>query len=215
MVSGIEVCLKPTKSDIANSYPDIKAKGIYNFLEIGLMGYKQGSWTEVAVNPNDYETDEEYVEAARARIIERMQGYGKKLANHYFGKLMWAGTDGTFIYGSEGAFYHSSSDKSDSIRGKLHNFVYIDRQVYQEFYAQWLQGGWLLVCIFGIFSCIAAEDKNNLFFIVKLAIGGLFLFLVIFENRARYVILYTPLIIAVSRIAFGNLTEKIKNTRKT
>ena len=57
-----------------------------------------------------------------------------------------------------------------------------------------MQGIWLFICIRAIISCFP-QKYNKFNGIAKLAIEGLFLFLLIFENRSRYLFLYLPVLL--------------------
>jgi len=63
---------------------------------------------------------------------------------------------------------------------------------------------WLVICMGCSMSFI--KDKNRMSLTMKLAVGGLFVFLMIFENRARYIYMFIPIVIVISR----SIAEKIK-----
>jgi len=208
----VQILFIQPKQLIARDFPHIKARGFYYFLETGMSNFRYGNWSGKAWEfATERIYDEDYEEQARERIVNIVKSYGAAgLVEHLYYKLLWAGTDGTYIYGAEGDFHHEAQADQSTLRGKLQNIIYVDNPFYQNWYAQWLQGAWLRVCIQCALSVFYKRDKNSVLLISKLAVGGLFLFLMIFENRSRYIILYVPVIIMIAQAGAIALKTKMK-----
>lgn len=200
-ISSLE---QSVENELHAQYPGIKARGVLHYMALGLCkpnatssGY--GSWNEEEVlwmqeHINDSNYTQEAIEHIQSKLIDFGPiGYLQHLAN----KLIWAGSDGTFFYGGEGEFHLEAQSTQDSLRGKLQNAFYIETDFYQNWLSSWFQGVWLFICI----RCIVcyfkrSQDTEN--GIAKLAILGLFLFLLLFENRSRYLFLYLPVFLFAS-----------------
>lgn len=200
---------------IKETVPDVKARGFYYFLETGITGYGYGIWSlDTFEFTNEHINDKDYERQARARIADVLKGYGVAgTLKHLYLKLIWDGTDGTFLYGGEGDFHHEAQADQSTLRGKLQNYIYVNNAFYKNVLAQWLQGVWLRICTQCAFSFFFKDDKKDIIFISKLAIGGLFLFLMIFENRSRYVFLYVPVIIMTAQAGITGLKQKIREDK--
>ena len=198
--------LNPVKAKLAEQYPDIKPLGILHYMGIGLSntsddasGY--GGWNEPEVTwTQQHINNPNYREEALQHIGDRIAEYGPiGYPAHLLNKMIWAGSDGTFFYGMEGGFHVEEQSSQDTLRGKLQNGFYIETEFYQKWYSSWMQGVWLMICILGVVS-LFHKSKDYYMGVAKLSILGLFLFLMLFENRSRYLFLYMPvLLIAVGR----------------
>ncbi len=199
---------------IKTELPYQNSRGIHYYLEVGLYNYGYGNWNFETFNwTNENSNKEDYTENASKRILDLVKEYGALgMAEHSFLKLLWCGTDGTFAYGMEGAFHAEGQDTSDSVKYFLQNYIYHSSDFYQNTLSQILQGVWITVCILSVFS--GFFNKNMISFIAKLSIGGLFLFLMIFESRSRYVFLYLPVIIFAAQTNFDFLYSKLKLNNK-
>ena len=200
---------------INQTMPNIKARGFYYFLQTGIQYEGLGNWSgEVFDWTTEHINDEDYDEKARAMYVAKLKEYGPyRFSRHLYNKLMWSGVDGTFMYGGEGDFYHEAQNPQDTLKGKLQNYIYKYSPFYQKWLTQWLQGVWLVVCVQSALSFLS-KDKNKIILMCKLAIGGLWLFLMLFENRSRYVFLYLPVIILVAQYSFENIKLKIPSKKE-
>lgn len=200
----IGLALSPIRTKVVEENPGNIPKSMLHFIGLGLSNLEDdpsgyGGWNEPEINwTNDHIKDDNYKQEALEHIWERIKEYGwLGYPEHLFNKLVWAGNDGTFFYGLEGEFHMEEQSRPDSLRGKLQNSLYIETEFYQKWYSSWMQGVWLAICIF----CVMAFQKKEFNFWMstgKLSIIGLFLFLLIFENRSRYLFLYLPILLLVS-----------------
>lgn len=203
--SGLSYCamsayLKPVEDYALEQAPNAHPRGMLFYVGMGLEhrdtteGY--GCFNEPEVKwTNEHIWNENYKEEAIERIINRIKEFGVLgYTQHLADKLIWAGSDGTFFYGLEGEFHEEEQAPQDTLRGKLQNAFYIETEFYQHWFSSWLQGIWLLcviLCFITFFKKQTFEFSN----IAKLSIIGLFMFLLIFENRSRYLFLYLPVLL--------------------
>lgn len=151
------------------------------------------------------------IEYHLAVIKQRLSSFGVKgLFLHLFHKAVWISTDGTFYYGGEGVFHYKMKQSKFGIRGLLQNFTYAETPFYQQYDANYQQGLWAIILLLLAFSFFVRpnEKQGNLRFVLQLSIIGLLLFLLIFEARARYLILFLPFYLL---IACDNLAEITNN----
>lgn len=157
----------------------------------------------------------EKIEMNKKVIKERIEKFGVSgLAAHLAKKAVWVTTDGTFFYGGEGLFHAQMPKKIDGIGGFLQNFTYVETDVYQKYFANYMQAVWLLAAIAMALNFFkrrkdCSEEQNTLRFIAELSIIGLILFLMLFEARSRYLFLYLPYFILLSSLGWQTLESKI------
>lgn len=191
----------PVKRELEIQYPEIRPRDWSHHVALGLSvsgnnSFSYGSWNREEVqwmqqHINDSNYTQESINHIKDKLVEfGPAGYVCHLAN----KLIWAGSDGTFFYGGEGDFHAQEQSPQNTLRGKLQNAFYIETEFYQKWFSSWMQGIWLFICIRAIVSCFP-QKYNKFDGIAKLAIEGLFLFLLIFENRSRYLFLYLPVLL--------------------
>ncbi len=201
---AVFIILYPSNARIQDENPTEVPRGVFYFLETGLANFGSGNWnadtfywTAENIKNDDYE------QQATERILAILQDYGALgTAQHLYFKTLWNGTDGTFSYGMEGAFHTSPQDSADTLRGALQSYVYATSDFFQNTLSQIMQALWLIVCLFGAVS-IFNKDDGDFTLLARLAVGGLFVFLMLFEGRSRYVFLYVPVIIfAVQSVGY-------------
>lgn len=191
----------PTKRELKKQHPDIVSVGLLHYIGLGLhsseddmSGYggwneEEITWTQQHINHPNYKQE------ALQHIGDIIADYGALgYTEHLFNKMVWAGSDGTFFYGLEGEFHLEEQSDRETLRGWLQNGFYIETDFYQNWFAIWMQGVWLMVCIMGMLS-VFRRSKSAYGSIAKLSILGLFLFLMLFENRSRYLFLYLPVLL--------------------
>lgn len=197
----INIIEHPVKAELKKEYPDTIALGILHYIGLGLSnldddpsGY--GGWNEPEVNwTQQHINDPAYRQEALQHIWDRIKDYGiVGYPEHLLNKLIWAGSDGTFFYGLEGEFHLEEQSQQNTLRGWLQNGFYIETAFYQKWFSSWMQGVWLIICIMSALS-IFRLSGNVYCSSAKLSILGLFLFLLLFENRSRYLFLYLPVLL--------------------
>lgn len=204
-MSTVSLRIHPVKMELEEQYPDIVPLGILHYIGLGLgsleddpSGY--GGWNEPEVLwTQQHINHPDYTKEAIGHICDRIASYGLiGYPCHLLNKLIWAGSDGTFFYGLEGDFHVEEQSPQYTLRGWLQNGFYIETSFYQNWFSSWMQGVWMMICVMGTFS-VFQKSENIFSSISKLSILGLFMFLLLFENRSRYLFLYLPvLLIAVT-----------------
>ena len=155
-------------------------------------------------------------------IRQRLIDYGfTGFLQHLYHKYIWITTDGTFFYGGEGHFHRDIPKTETGVRGLLQNFTYCETPFYQQYYGQYLHAIWASL-LFGNawYAFISVRKKGiGMEFVMQMSILGLFLFLLLFEARSRYLFLYLPFfILLASRGILGlksGMQNKLFRKRKT
>ncbi|WP_022766573.1 hypothetical protein [Butyrivibrio sp. XPD2006] len=112
--------------------------------------------------------------------------------------------DGTFGYGIEGDFYSGYTEDRVSVFSHLFKEIFWDIGSAYPVFATILQGIWMAVLFLGIwFSFFKSTGKELL---IKIVLIGIFLFLSLFEARARYVFIYVPVYIVAAAVGL----EKVR-----
>lgn len=143
------------------------------------------------------------------RGFERIRTFGPAgYVRFLFGKAQYVTADGTFYWGREGHFADFSQEKKNG----LQQFFYTNGGAFQV-YRYAAQGLWLFVlCLTAapFFWTWRKPAKSDPFFLVPLlrcAILGILFFILLFEGRSRYLILYLPCFSLLSGWALWQLSE--------
>lgn len=202
LTNGLISAIKqPVKAEIQKHYPDIVSVGLLHYIGLGLSnldddpsGY--GGWNEPEVTwTQQHINNPNYNHEALQHIADRISAYGAVgYLEQLLNKLIWAGSDGTFFYGLEGDFHLEEQCPQNTSKGFLQNAFYIETDFYQNWLSSWFQGVWLMICVRSALSMFHKSD-NPFGSIARLSVLGLFLFLLLFENRSRYLFLYLPVLL--------------------
>ncbi|RKM57851.1 hypothetical protein D6855_12435 [Butyrivibrio sp. CB08] len=170
----------------------------FNDSEAGTFNYPDSDETAyISLYKDRYEND---LSKAKSRI-KAMLPFGiirfearKALVNYH---------DGTFANGVEGGFYSTVYPDRDKILSPfLKSIFWIDGALY-PYLECILQGLWLTVLVL----CIVfggSNDKDGEL-LIKMVLIGVFVFLSLFESRARYLYIFSPIFI----VAFAGGSERI------
>ena len=114
--------------------------------------------------------------------------------------------DGSFAYGVEGNFYAVTyPDRDRVISPALKNIFWTEGKHY-PYLQSFFQTLWLAVLLFSVFFKATANRQGDL--LVKVTLIGIFLFLCLFEARARYVYIFVPVYIIAFTGGFYRCIEK-------
>lgn len=127
------------------------------------------------------------------------------LARHFTHKTAANFIDGTFSWG-QGSFYEYVPPERSPLDGALRSFYYNDGSHFAAF-AFIEQCLWLLVLICVCLIAIPGGGKGADF--VSLCLLGESLFLLLFECRARYLYMFTPLFVVLACLGLKNAAESI------
>lgn len=142
-------------------------------------------------------------------IKERLSEYGVsgyiKLLNE---KLLTTYGDGSFAWGLEGSFWKEIlPQKNEGISELVRSFYYHDGEFYGTFLT-YMQCFWIAVLFLQLFN--KTTKKCGIIPVIELSIIGLTIFELLFESRARYLYIYSPLYIFMAVCGVQNIYSKIK-----
>lgn len=115
--------------------------------------------------------------------------------------------DGTFGWSEEGGFYDVLYSDKNSIASPFFKNLYYedgDGYIYISTMQQFI---WLMV-LFNSIGIIIVNQKEKL--IIILSLIGIIIFNLMFEARARYIILYVPFFIMATMLSLQNLEIYLK-----
>ena len=127
-------------------------------------------------------------------------------ANFFAKKLLTNYNSGVFAWSSEGNFYVNIPKRDDAISKMLASYFYSSGKNYRLF-NQFNQIIWITV-LFGCIFIRRSNSKSQL--VICLSLIGIFLFVMLFEARARYLFSYAPIFVVCATIGFSELKEKLK-----
>lgn len=187
-----------------------KSVGILHFVKMGLNNQTNGIYYYPDVKESiSYDTREERDNNNLLEIENRIKDFGiTGLSNHVLKKILINYNDGTFAWGVEGEFYREILEEKSSI-SKFFRSIYYSKGENYKYFVIVSQANWLVVLAFTIFS-ISISSKEKEIYLIKLTFIALFLFLIIFEARSRYLFTNLPLFIILSVYSIMNLENYIK-----
>ena len=158
---------------------------------------------------------------AKDRIAER--GLVGTL-DFWLRKQVMTFNDGTFSWFQEGYFHAWDYEEITSGRLKepLRNIYWIDGADYPKF-VTWSQGVWIFVLLGVLFEAVSvlaasvrfAKGQNPLSealcmrTVITVAFIGVFLFAMLFEGRARYLLNNIPLLLTMAILGFGEFSQAV------
>lgn len=145
--------------------------------------------------------------------INRYSSKGTDFIMHIIRKALINFNDGTFAYGKEGGFYNKVFPNDDSIISPMLRSIFWVPGKYYKYFSATKQSVWLLVLlmmIIFIFSYskfnIEGKEQQSLY----LSLIGITVFEMIFEPRARYLIIYAPFFIIAGVLGWRYITKTVK-----
>lgn len=143
------------------------------------------------------------------RRVSEMGVFG--ILSHNARKMLTNFNDGTFAWGREGEFYWNIQEKNNGLATSLRSYYYDGGSNYEIFHtftqAMWVVMLCLMVCI--AFPCKLRSKKTTA--AVMLGLLGIICFVMIFEARARYLYLYSPLFILAAALGLERFVEWTKS----
>ena len=132
------------------------------------------------------------------------------LVSHGTRKLLTNFNDGTFAWGKEGEFYWNIQNKNNGLSHQLRSYYYEDG-IYYPLFQVLSQGMWVLTLI--LIVCLALPQEGKADRTVAAVLLGLLLiicFVMLFEARARYLYLYSPVFILAAALGLERFLEWVK-----
>ena len=205
---GIVVDTLPFDTD-----PD-RAFGLTHFAMMGLNSETDGVYLEEDVQFSDsFDTPKERTQGNLRVIRERLKEFGVGgYIKHLMKKSLVIYGDGTYAWGMEGSFYKIVPEPpNDTVAPFLRSFYYEEGSRYTNFvnFEQYL---WMVILIgcLGTAFCLGHRQIDAFMLVAILSLIGLTLFQLLFEARARYLFIYSPIFLLVS--VWGCV---IKSTERT
>ncbi len=178
-----------------------------HYFMMGLNSESGGGYNQADVNYSfGFETvserNREDWKLAMQRIKEM---FPVRLVTFEAQKALTNFNDGTFAWGNEGDFYWTYYEKDNFLAKFIRNRVYHIGDRHQV-YVAFTQGIWMFV----LFMCalVFINRKKHVNYrevALMVVVLAIFAFLMVFEARARYLYLYSPVIYMVAAIGLNRL----------
>lgn len=123
-------------------------------------------------------------------------------------KMLTNFNDGTFAWGNEGDFYWTYYEKDNFWAKFFRSYVYHIGERHDK-YVAFTQGIWFMVlCMCALVVFKSRPKKNYRETIIFLSMLAIMCFLMVFEARARYLYLYSPIIYMSGAIGLNRLITR-------
>ncbi|MCI8409754.1 MAG: hypothetical protein HFJ09_10895 [Lachnospiraceae bacterium] len=190
-----------------------------HFVMMGLSQKTNGVFDKDEVDFSISFPNKEMRQKANIKVIkQRLHEYGfLGMTKHLSKKILTNYNDGTFSWGKEGEFFLEEIEKPELIFSKVLKSLYYNNGEYRSMFINYMQFIWFMT-LFGVFlNFILTFHKKkiaDLQLITMLALVGIFLFVTIFEARARYLYIYVPLYILVGVQGYFQLFFSLRRKKK-
>lgn len=176
---------------------------------------RYGAWNANDLNFSlSFNTKEEKIEANKKVIKQRFENFGPLgYANFILNKARWITSEGNFFWGGEGNFANFKIDDSSSI---VENLIYTNGKYY-SLYQYIIQGVWITLMFLISISTLnfILNKKNNFYdFSFSIIIFGIILFILLFEGRSRYLILYLPFFTMYASNGLNTIIKKLHDNKR-
>ncbi len=153
--------------------------------------------------PNKSERQEMQIERIKERVLGR--GFSGNI-KFYVKKALMIFNDGTFAVGDEGGYYDLIFSDKTCFSPALKSWYYAMGEKFRVS-SSIQQGLWILVLLLNALSVFVKKDRKNVAIVLSLI--GIIIFNMLFEARARYLLIYVPLFIVMAMNALSGLYEYI------
>lgn len=134
------------------------------------------------------------------------------LAHHFIKKILVVYNDGSFAWYAEGGFFQESFDNGyRPLQLKLKNYYYMEGENY-SYFLSFMQTLWISTLFLSLFTVFYKRCSTLL--VMKLALLGLTLYELLFEARARYLLIYGPIYVIMACIGFYSVLSLINSLNK-
>jgi hypothetical protein len=189
--------------------------GPTHFLMMGLNDKKDGVYYEPDVEFSaSFDTPAQRERANMNVVAERLRNYGcAGLLKHLAKKSLVNYGDGTFAWGAEGSFYLQLLPDGDNLLSPLLKQILYNNGKYYVYFSSIEQALWLLLLFAALCSAPFMWKKRNCQTLLTavLSMVGLTVFELLFEARARYLYIYTPVLIFIGAVGWKCFYEAIEN----
>ena len=149
---------------------------------------------------------ENNIDIALARIKEMGP---IEYAKHLIRKNISTYNDGTFYWGKEGTFFNITFEREGKLHEVFQNLYYPNEKNFKKFCsAEQIIWFYVLICI--CFCFLSPKSYGEI--LISISLIGVSVFLLLFEARSRYLLIFSPLYITLASIGirkFSLLTKKV------
>jgi len=220
IADGVNAGLKDAIGSQLDSNQDY---GPAHFFYLGTNYDICGTYDQADVNFSGSFQDKESRNSADLQAgLDRIKNMGfRKFLVHIERKLLVNFNDGTFSWENEGDFYKGMQDRDSQLSKLIRNYYYNPEKI--EYHSDIMNYVWfhtisqtlwmILLFLFFTGTVVKEQIKSPAIFIARLAILGIFIFVMIFEARARYLYLYAPVFIAVTSMGYIPFLKERKSLK--
>lgn len=184
--------------------------GIWHYAMMGLNDVSDGAfYAEDVYYSQSFDTAAERTKANKKVAIERVKNYGVVgLGKHTIKKMLGTYNDGTFGWWNEGEFRSVETECPNQIFAPTLREIYYKEGKAFPVFRLVMQTIWLLVLDGMACNVLALRDKMSFgnkecMVIIAITLIGFFLFELLFEGRARYCYIFTPVFLIFAMNGYG------------
>lgn len=182
---------------------------VEHWILLGLTG-NGGFSQEIYEYTSSYPTYSEKKEADIIKIKEVINQYTcNDFIKHLTVKLKFAWSDGTY-------FAPEKLRREPVDKNILHKFILADGEYnkYYKYFPQVMHIGLLILIIFSTIKMLKEKDYDSKKMILVIAISGLILFLLLWENRSRYILTMLPIYILLGVDGIDYIEKYIRKKKE-
>ena len=135
----------------------------------------------------------------------------ERKVEHFTAKFLYTFNDGTFSWAREGGFFLQPQEHDNPIND-LYLEIFHPEGKFYIWYCRASQTLWLLILCGILFAFTDLNRQTSCKSFLFIVLCGLMAFLLLFEARARYLLLYAPAFLLLSLLGYEALFSNIKNT---
>lgn len=203
LVGGVCVagCIKLSPIEIDGE----RRLGVSHYLMLGLNDETDGVFSEDDLAFSEsFGTNAERDAANGQEAVKRLEEMGfTGLVSHWRNKVLVTYNDGSFAWGAEGGFFKEMLYSGNE---KLRNFYrqfFVPGEVYYKLFSTVCQIVWMGSLVWCVGALLGRSDKKLL--VLGMTIIGVTLFELLFEPRARHLIIYLPVFFTLMTVGFENV----------
>lgn len=184
--------------------------GTLHWMMMGLNSESDGVWNGDDVELSAGITSKASRTEMQISVIKnRLNEYGiDGFLKHMAKKSLVNFNDGTFAWGCEGGFYDTVYPDKNTVVAPLLKNIYYNTGLYYLYFSTINQLLWIFILFSSVGVVLKKKSKESLTIVLSLI--GIILFHMLFEARARYLILYVPFFIMTSMLSLQNLEMNIR-----
>lgn len=178
-----------------------------HYLMMGANAEYGGGYNQTDVNLSySYETVDERNEKDLAEAIKRYKDmFPARIISFEAQKCLTNFNDGTFAWGNEGDFYWTYYETGNPVALGIRSYVYHIGENHGA-YVAFTQFWWMFVlCASALMIIKGRKYSDYRETAVCVCFLAIIVFLTVFEARARYLYLYSPIIYMVASLGFNRL----------